>query len=261
MSMFRRVPPALMIALLAVPAWAQFHQEEIRAAKNDPKQYTIDEATVHIEKVGPTVTPSDIPSPGVGGGIGDALPILDEIVNIGQKVWKIIEDNKPVVDVKNQYATALPKGSTGWADIDGWHPPVGEIYCLTAKNGYGMTMINVRYQVLRTYGGSYKGKGKYLTAVTVEPLLVEVGWAYNFAMDAAVPDTSIVNLGTSQDPLAGMMATLHWRISTPIKDSQGQSEYFLQGDGAYKEIGGPFASQSLDKAKAAAAAEASPNFN
>ena len=262
MSMFRIIPASLMIIMITVPAWSQFHPDELKAAQKDPKMYTIDETTIHISKVGPTVTPSEIPSPG-GGGVGEVLPVLDQIINIGQKIWKIIADNKPVVDVKTQYATALPKGSTGWQDIGGWHPPVGTIYELSAKNAYGMQMIHLRYQVLRTYGGSYQGKGKYLTAVTVEPLLVEVVWGYHLSMDASVPDSSIVNVGTSQDPVAGMMATLNWHISTVIKDSQGQGLYFLQGDGAYKEIGGPFSSESLGKAKAkvASASEKSPSFN
>jgi hypothetical protein len=263
MSTIRRVPVALALALLSVPAWSQFRSEEVAAARNDPKMYTIDETTIRIEKVGPSAGPSKTKSPdAVGGGTG-VIPVLDDIINIGLKVWKIIADNKPVVDVKTQYATALPKGSKGWEEISGWHVPVGSIYELTAKNAYGLKMIKVRYQVLRTYGGSYDGKGKYLTAVTVEPLLVEVGWAYRFSMDATVPDTSIVNVGTSQDPVAGMMASLAWRISTPIKDSSGQSLYFLQGDGAFKEIGGPFANPPLDKAKAklASSAAAGPGFD
>jgi hypothetical protein len=257
MTMSRRVPIALAIALTAVPAWPQFRPEEVTAAQNDPKMYSLDETTIRIEKIGPAPSPSRLKSPeaggGGGGGIG-VLPVLDDIVNVGLKVWKIIVDNKPVVDVKTQYATALPKGSKGWTDIEGWHVPVGSIYELTAKNGYGIKTIKVRYQVLRTYGGSYEGKGKYLTAVTVEPLLVEVGWAYHFSMEASVPDTSIVNVGTSADPVAGMMAALGWRISTPVKDSSGQSLYFLQGDGAFKEIGGPFSDRSLDKAKGKVAA-------
>ena len=263
MSMLRMIPASLMIIMITVPAWSQFHPDELKAAQKDPKMYTLDEKTIHITTIGPTVSPSEIPSPGTGGGIGDAIPVLDQMINIGQKIWKIIADNKPVVDVKNQYATAIPKGMTGWADLGGWHPPVGTIYELSAKNAYGMQMIHLRYQVLRTYGGSYQGKGKYLTAVTVEPLLVETGWGYHFSMDASVPDTSIVNVGTTSDPVAGMMATLNWHISTVIKDSQGQGLYFLQGDGAYKEIGGPFSSQSLDKAKekVASAGEKAPSFN
>jgi hypothetical protein len=272
MSKFPFVPASLLITMITVPAWSQFHADELRAAQQDPKMYTLDESSIRITKVGPTVTPSDIPAPRIdpaprggdsGGGIGDAIPVLDQIINLGQKIWKIIADNQPVVDVKTQYATALPKGLNGWSDLAGWHPPVGTIYELTAKNAYGMQMIHLRYQVLRTYGGSYNGKGKYLTAVTVEPLLVEVGWGYHFSLDASVPDTSVVNVGTAADPVAGMMATLNWHISTVIKSSQGQGEYFLQGDGAYKEVGSPFGAEALDKAKAkvAAAAEAAPSFN
>jgi hypothetical protein len=259
--MFRRVPVAFAIALISVPAWSQFHPDEIKAAQKDPKQYTIDESSIHIAKIGPSVEPSEIKSPDASGGV---IPVLDEIINIGQKIWKIIVDNKPVVDVKTQYATALPKGSTGWQDIGGWHPPVGTVYNLTAKNAYGIKAIDVTYEVLRTYGGSYQGKGKYLTAVTIATPEsgVNVLWGYHFSMETAVPDTSIVNVGTSQDPVAGMMVTLSWHISTPIKDSQGQGLYFLQGDGAYKEIGGAFTDQSLGKAKTKiAASAAAPNFD
>ncbi|MDE2490521.1 MAG: hypothetical protein KGM24_06710 [Elusimicrobia bacterium] len=253
--MFRRIPAALAVALLAAPAWSQFSPQEVKAAQKDPGAFTIDEGTIKIEKIGPTVKPADIrPPDNNGGGIGSTIPVLDQIINLGLKVWKIIADNHPVVDVHTQYATALPKGATGWADMGGWKPPVGTIYSLTAENVYGVKVINVRYQVLRTYGGSYQGKGQYLTAVTVEPLLVETAWGYHFSMSASVPDTSIVNVGTSADPVAGMMADLSWHISTALKDSQGQGLYFLQGDGAFKEVGGPFSSQALDKAKARVAA-------
>ena len=252
--MLRRVPVALAIALTAaVPAWSQFTPQELKAAQSDPRKFTLDEASLKISAVGPTVTPTDIAPPdGGGGGIGDVLPVLDQIINTGQKIWKIIADNHPVVDVHKQYATALPKGMTGWADMEGWKPPKGTIYELSAKNLYGVQVLHVRYQVLRTYGGSYQGKGKYLTAVTVEPLLVEVAWGYHFSMDSSVPDTSVVNVGTSANPVAGMTATLNWHVSTSLKDSQGQGLYFLQGDGAFKEVGGPFSTESLVKAKGVA---------
>lgn len=247
--MFRRVPVALSLVLAAVPAWSQFTTKEYQAAQKDPGAFTVDESSIHIEKLGPTVNPTEVPSPGGGGG-ADPTVVLDQIINIGQKIWKIIVDNKPVVDVRTQYATALPEGATRWDSMAGWQAPRGTIYALTAKNAYGINVINVRYQVLRTYGGNYKGKGKYLTAVTVEPLLVEVAWGYHYTMEAAVPDTSIVNVGTTENPVAAMMTQLAWRIQTPIKDSQGKGIYFLQGDGAFKEVGGPFSSQSVERAKA-----------
>lgn len=251
--MYRRVPLVLSAVLsLALPAAAQFSIKEIQAAKKDPKQFTIDETTIEIVKLGPTVSPTDITPPDAGGG-ADPTVILDSIINIGQKIWKIIDDNKPVVDVRTQYATALPEGVKGWASMAGWQRPKGTIYQLVAKNAYGGQVINLRYQVLRTAGGSYEGKGKYLTAVTVEPLLVEVAWGYHFTMTASVPDTSIVNVGTSESPVAAMMAQLGWRIQTAVKDSQGKGIYYLQGDGAYQEVGGPFKREGEEKAKAAVA--------
>ena len=83
-------------------------------------------------------------------------------------------------------AVALPAGLTHWDSLSGWKPPKGTVYGFYAKNLYGMKVIDVEYQVLRTYGGSYKGKGRYLTGVTIEPLLVsvappplgEVGWGW-----------------------------------------------------------------------------------
>lgn len=247
--MYRRATLVLSLAVLVAPASAQFSPKELQAAKKDPAAFTVDETTVVIEKLGPSVSPSEVPSPPDSGG-GDVIPVLDQIINIGQKIWKIIVDNRPVVDVRNQYATALPKGVTGWSSMSGWKPPQGTVYQLVAKNSYGGTVINVRYQVLRTYGGSYEGKGKYLTAVTVEPLLVEVAWGYKFNLEAAVPDTSVVNVGTTENPIAGMMPQLAWRISTPIKDSQGKGLYWVQGDGAFREVGGPFQKGELAKAKA-----------
>ncbi|MCR4293942.1 MAG: hypothetical protein NUW21_00285 [Elusimicrobia bacterium] len=249
--MYRRALLALAVVSFSIPAAAQFSLKEIKAAQKDPKAYTVDEMSVEIVKVGPAVSPTDVTAP--DPGVGDVIPILDSIVNLGEKIWKIIKDNAPVVNVKVQYASALPEGIKSWTQMGGWQRPKGTIYELTAKNAYGMQVIKLRYQVLRTAGGSYKGTGKYLTAVTVEPLLIEAAWGYHFNLEASVPDSGIVNVGTSEDPVAAMMAQLGWTIATAIKQSQGKSIYYLEGNGTFQEIGGPFRRDGLDKAKASIA--------
>ena len=224
---------AALAVALSVPAWSQ--------QQPDPKQFTLDEKSISIENLGATVSPKDLPAPLPGGGGGDdPTVILDRIINIATKIWTIIDKNKPVVDVKTQYATALPQGLTHWDSLSGWKPPKGTVYGFSAKNAYGMTVINVKYQVLRTFGGSYKGKGQYLTGVTIEPLLVDVAWGYHFSLSVEVPDSSIVNAGTDADPVAAMMTNLKWQISTSIKDSQGKSLYYVTGDGKFQQVGGPF---------------------
>lgn len=245
--MRRAVTATVLAACLAVPAAAQMHTfsaEEIKAAKADPDKYTVDEASIQLESLGPVVSPTDILPPPPSGG-QDVIPVLNEILNLGQRLWAIIEANRPVVDVQNTYASALPKGLAHWGDLGGWELPKGTAYQLTANNMYGMKMINVKFTILRTTGGSYNGKGKYLTAVTVEPLLVEVGSGYRLDLTASVPDSSITNVGTTADPVAAMMPTLTWRIRTVIKDSQGKGLYYVTGDGKFRELAGPFKRDSL----------------
>jgi hypothetical protein len=237
MSMLRRGATSVVLLLLA--AAASYAQE-------DPKAYTIDEASVRINNLGPAAQPDSIQRPDIGAGAEDALVIIDQIINLGQKIWPIIEANKPSVNIQTQYGTATPQGITNWSQLAGWKPPEGTVYGFTAKNVYGMKVVDVKYQVLRTYGGSYNGKGKYLTAVTIQPLSVDVVWGYKFNLSMEIPDSSLVNVGTAQDPVAAMQPVVKWTIATVVKESDGRSTYYVQGDGLFKDLGGPFAKNYQD---------------
>ncbi|MFA6029413.1 MAG: hypothetical protein WC969_06150 [Elusimicrobiota bacterium] len=244
---------ALLAFVLAVGVNAQAQQTpqkpsfsplEVQAAKLDPLAYTIDPNSIVLKDEGPSIHPHggmpDGPGdlPPVGGGVPPIGGDIDigQIINIGQQIWQIIENNKPVVDVQTTYAAAVPDGITHWAQLGGWRPPEGRVYQLTAKNMYGANTIDVRFEVTRCYGGNYKGKGKYLTNVTIEPLQVNVLWAYKFSMKAEVPPTSIINVAQPEDPIAGMTVKLSWKIETAVKYTEGTSRYFVQGDGLFKEL-------------------------
>ncbi|OGR89511.1 MAG: hypothetical protein A3J74_02340 [Elusimicrobia bacterium RIFCSPHIGHO2_02_FULL_57_9] len=60
-----------------------------------------------------------------------------------------------------------------------------------------------------------------------------------FSLSVEVPDSGIVNVGTAEDPVAGMLVNLKWRTQTAVKDGQGKTIYFLQGDGVLREIAAP----------------------
>lgn len=236
-------PLVLLVAavlLLPAVARAQFTEAEVKAAQKDPGKYTLDENTIAIERLGPVVEPAAAPGGGEDPGGADPSVVLDTIINIGKKVWAIIDANKPVVDIKTQYATGLPQGVTSAAQLAGWKPPRGVIYGLTAKNSYGMQVLNVKWEVLRTYGGRYKGHGQFLSGVTIQPLQVDILWGYKFSLDATVGDTSITNAGTDEEPIAGMQPVIQWRVQTAIKDSTGRAGYYLQGDGQMMELGSAF---------------------
>jgi len=234
---------------------ATFTPAMFEAAMKNPKQFTLDEGSVEIVKLSEEEAkqykPTDfvgIPKPPTGTGPGtgpttpfpggggdDTLRTIDQIINIGKKIWEIIEKNKPVVDLKNDYATAVPEGITHWSQLERWNAPKTTLYRLAAKNAYGIETVGVTFAVIRTWGGSYKGKGKFLHGVTVEPLKVDVLWGYTLNMNATIP--SVVNVGSSEDPIAAMTVKLGWTIKTVIKESQGSGVYFVRGDGQFSDIG------------------------
>jgi hypothetical protein len=104
-------------------------------------------------------------------------------------------------------------------------------------------MIDCEYKVTFTYNGAYQGKGKFLTAVSVVPTKVTVGWGYNFYMSASVPDSTITNVGTDKNPIAAMQLKLAWKTATVIKEVDGTSVYYVQGDGYFEEIANPWKAQ------------------
>jgi hypothetical protein len=219
-----------------------FTHEEMKIAQSDPKAYQIDPLSIRIVKLkeeklegyGIQTTMDDFMTK------DEDLVMIDKIVNIAIKIWGLIKDNAPVVNISSKYATAVPQGIASWVNLTNWEGPKAYTYGFYAKNLYGVEVINVRYKVIYMYGGDYKGKGKYLTGVSIVPEIVDVAWAYRFDLNAQVPDSTIANVGSSENPMASMQLKLSWTIATMIKESQGTSIYYIRGDGLMQEIASPF---------------------
>ncbi len=172
--------------------------------------------------------------------INSTVGMLDNIVNLAQKVWDIIEKNQPVVNITTNYANAVPFGTSHWTQLQGWSKPATKKYAFSMKNAYGADVVKVTYQVHYTYNGNFQGKGKFLTGVTVEPLSVTTAWGYKVTLVSEVPDSTIANVGTSADPIASMQVQLRWTAHTAVKDITSKAIYYVQGDGVLQEIGTPF---------------------
>lgn len=179
-----------------------------------------------------------LPAPTLPGRPGGQDINWDKVVNIGERIWKFIEANKPVINAASRYASAVPEGITHWMQLEKWDKPANTLYSFSAKNKAGKKVVDVTYMVLRTTGGSKDGKGKYLTGVTVLPISITALWGFSFDMDAEVP--SVSNVGTAEDPVAGMTLHLKWKIKNNFKESQGAGVYYLQGDGEFRQLAGPF---------------------
>ena len=209
-----------------------------------------------INPPGPQINPPkpggpDSPKPPEGGNggtpavdpltnINNTIDTLDKIVNLMEKIFAIIEKNQPVVNVTTNYANAVPFGTTHWTQLQGWSKPATRKYAFSMKNAYGSEVVKVTYQVHYTYKGNFQGKGKFLTGVTIEPLNIVTAWGYKVTLVSEVPDSTVANVGTHEDPVASMQVQLKWTVHTMVKDITSKAIYYVQGDGALEEIGTPF---------------------
>jgi len=217
----------------------------------DIKYLSIDENTVTLQEIKvaldvssstdtPYIPPGIIDTPDPLDDINGAVNTLDSIVNLVDKVFTIIAKNQPVVNTTINYASAVPYGITSWTQMQGWSKPATKRYGFKINNLMGIEVVKLVFQVHWTYNGNYQGKGKFLTGVTVEPLKVDVVWGYNVDLTAEVPDSTIANVGTQQNPVASMQLKLHWKTHTSIQDTQYTDIFYIQGDGLMQELGIPY---------------------
>lgn len=159
---------------------------------------------------------------------------LDTVINLGKKIWVIIDANKPVVDVHTDTANALPKGAQSWQDLANWQAPVSKLFHVTYRNLFRMKVVDFSYRVLYTYGGTANGKGQYLTNVTIVPAELNVAWGYYFSAQALVPN--VTNAGSSEDPIAAAELMLRYTVKTTLKHSEVTSSFYVRGDGNFKDL-------------------------
>lgn len=153
----------------------------------------------------------------------------DDIVNIGQKVWDIVSAGKPVLHFETPTANALPRGIQCWNDLEHWKAPKVQTYEVVYKNGFGMEVVRFNFRLQYTYGGGKAEKGQYLANVAVLPSELNVSWGYNF--DARVEVQQAVNLGSRENPMAGLELNVRWTVKTVLKTSENSFHFFVQGDG------------------------------
>lgn len=153
--------------------------------------------------------------------------VVDQIINIGKKVFAVIASGTPVVNINMDTANALPQGVTCWSDLAGWQVPNSKAYNVVYENGFGMEVVNFTYRVMFTAGGNVDGIGQYVTNATFLPADLSVGWGFKFDATAQIP--SVFNMGSRKDPVAGMQMNLAWKLTSPVAHEQSVESFHVSG--------------------------------
>ncbi len=165
-------------------------------------------------------------------GFDDLANKAEQILNLGSRVWDIVERNKPVANLKNDAGTALPTGAKCWLELQGWSRPQAKTFVASLKNSYGSEVVKFKYKILYVTGGNVNGRGRYIGFATIQPVDTTVAWGYKFNAQGLV--LAIMNTGTHADPVAGMMLSVAYSTESSISNHSYAQNYFIDGLGQFE---------------------------
>lgn len=160
--------------------------------------------------------------------------VVDKVINIGKKIWTIVQAGKPVANISTDVATAMPSGARCWMDLENWQRPQSKVFTASFKNGFGMNVVKLSYRVIWLPGGQVNGQGAYIGYAAMIPSDVSVAWGFNMDAKASVP--TVFNMGTRENPIAGMQLSMIYRVNTAFQTVEQSQAYFIDGKGAFEVL-------------------------
>lgn len=182
--------------------------------------------------------PADgVPAPSSIEQAGKVISVAKDLVALGEDIYKLVIKGKPTNTVKYAPISVIPKENGEPVDVmstENWHVPVKRSYEIIYKNLYGVKVVSFRYSVIFAYGGTYNGKGAYLTAVQIIPESVNTLFGYDFM--ATMKLGGIQNQGTRENQVAGAVLLMEYTVSTILKVSSQVDTFFVSGRGELKKL-------------------------
>lgn len=159
---------------------------------------------------------------------------VQSLITLGQQIWQIVKDGAPTLNFASNSASAVPANAVCAFNLAGWSVPYSRTYKLSYENLFGSSVVDFTYKLIFSYGGSYQGQGAYLANVTIHPVDVQVAWGQNF--DASVNIANVLNVGDTENPVAGMEVALEWNVKNAFKNFKSRRIYFVDGNGNATEL-------------------------
>jgi hypothetical protein len=172
--------------------------------------------------------------------IGKVIAIGKDIVALGEAIYELVKKGAPVNQTEYAPVSVVPRDPATREAIDpfeleGFSLPVERVFRANIKDGMGQSIVGFTYKVMYSYGGSYNGTGKYLTAVQIVPsaITTKFGWSFSATMKVS----GIMNHGTKADPVAGVLVALKYKLNGWNRAEERNDTIHVSGNGGLKSYG------------------------
>jgi hypothetical protein len=169
---------------------------------------------------------------------GEVIAIANQVVALGERIYELVKKGKPVLTTDSTPISVMPKNEDGSAvDImqtEGWSIPTTRKVKMAYKNTYGMQVVTFDYTIVFAHSGQFNGSGAYITGAQIVPTQAKVSWGFNF--DASMKLASLQNHGTVANPVAGVVLSLGYKVSSLMSAIESHDQYHLTGRGQFTEL-------------------------
>ena len=191
---------------------------------------------------GGTTTPEIPPKPTFDDRIdktGRVIQTARDLVALGEAFYELVKKGRPSNVTEFAPISVVPRNAQTKEyvdpfDLEGFSMPVERSFIAKVKNGTGSEVVNFNYKVIYSFGGSYDGKGKYLTNVMVVPGAVRTSYGWDF--NAKMSLSGVMNHGTRENPVAGAMVNIKYQMNSWSAAFERNDTIHVTGAGEMKNF-------------------------
>jgi hypothetical protein len=168
--------------------------------------------------------------------VGKVISVARDLVALGEDIYRLVIKGKPTNQSSYAPISVVPRVGGQAVDIldtENWRAPVKRTYQIAYENLYGVDVVTFKYSVIYSYGGSYDGKGAYLTAVQIIPEHVRTLFGFDFT--ATMKLGGIINQGTKANPNAGATLLMEYTVSSIMVANNQVDTFFVNGRGGFRK--------------------------
>ncbi len=160
-----------------------------------------------------------------------------ELVALGEDIYKLVIKGKPTNTTSYTPISVVPKvagAPVDPMDMENFRMPIKKTFRAIFKNLYRQVVVEYQYSVIFASGGSYDGRGAYITAAQIVPERVNTMFGYDFT--ATMKLGGIQNSGSKLSPVAGATLLMEYSVNTILKASTSVDTFYITGTGAFRRL-------------------------
>jgi hypothetical protein len=168
---------------------------------------------------------------------GKVIQVARDLVALGEDIYKLIDHGRPHITTKYAPISVVPKVNGQPVDVmdtEKWAPvPRVKKYSITYFNRFNVAVVTFKFKVMWAYGGSYDGKGAYISGAQIVPE-ADVLWGFDFS--ATMKLGGIQNNGTRTNPLAAATLLIEHNVSNILRSTTKVTTILIDGKGRNKQL-------------------------